>query len=104
MKTFIASVALLAGLAQGAQAQSTTEARVLGPSGVPVYTVQVLGQDGVTYNCRPETEQRDGQEIRYCRRVAGGGVVSGDPFPIGAGAVIAGVIALIAVSSASGTD
>ena len=120
MKHVLLAAGLCAGLAQPALAQATTEARVIGPSGVPVYTVQVLGANGVTYNCRPDTEERDGQVLRFCRRVEGTAVADGDPFAL-APAVLAGgvlavqmpenfgapshtVLAVLAVGSASGTD
>ncbi|WP_421907414.1 hypothetical protein [Mameliella sp.] len=104
MKQILLATGLCVGLLQPALAQTTTEARVIGPSGLPVYSVQVLGTNGITYNCRPDTEERDGQVLRYCRRVKDTMVADGDPFALAPMVLTGAVLAVFAVGSASGTD
>ncbi|MGP6086198.1 hypothetical protein [Antarctobacter jejuensis] len=102
MKKLSKIAILFAGLSQAASAQQTTQAEILGPSGDPVYSVQILGADGVTYDCRPETERTVNEILRYCRRVGAG--TTGDSTQMGAAAAAGLILAIFAISSASGTN
>lgn len=58
--------------ANNATAQSVTQqAGVVGASGQEVYTLQVTGADGVTYNCRPDIQNVNGTPTRFCQRTPG---------------------------------
>ncbi|MEO1777611.1 MAG: hypothetical protein AAFU63_02345 [Pseudomonadota bacterium] len=110
----VATTALAVMMAPVAQAQTvaTTQASVGGATGDATYSVRLIGADGVSYNCRPDTTTVNGAVARLCRRAtAGGGTAGGDAALTGgtvtAGAGIAAgivVVALVAGSDDSATS
>ena len=95
----IALGSLIAGSA--AQAQTTTQEAVIGASGDPVYTVQIVGANGVVYNCLPDLVVKDGLTVRQCRRVGTGGNLELGP---GAAAAAAGLVLVAVISADDSTD
>ncbi|MDA7424412.1 hypothetical protein [Thalassococcus lentus] len=105
MKTSLYATALAVSLSNAANAQAvTTQEEVGGSTGDAVYSVRVVGADGVEYNCRPELEQRDGVPTRLCRRH--GGSVTGNSMQgsLSTGGLIGGLLAVVALAATSGTD
>lgn len=103
--------AVTAGLvATAASAQQTTQQSVVGASGDAVYSVQVVGANGLTYNCLPTLDTVAGQLVRRCLQVnaAGvtptpnGGLLGGTLGTVPIAAVAA--VALIAVVAADGSS
>ena len=92
-------------LAAPVAAQETTQQSVIGASGDPIYSVQIAGANGATYNCRPDIQTVGGRLVRQCRRlngVANGQLLGGTlaaPGALAAGAVLV----LLAASSSSTT-
>lgn len=76
IRLFAATLLLVSG--QMALAQQTTQVGGVTPSGDPVFSEQVTGANGLTYNCRPEiTTSAGGVPARVCRQVSGTGTGTG---------------------------
>lgn len=109
MKTSIYATAIAMSLSAAAHAQGvTTEAQVGGATGDQTYSLRVIGANGITYNCRPDLVEQAGQQVRLCRRAGVAGTTIGSTVQNGGfgatGGVIAGVLGLLAIASASGTN
>ncbi|MGJ8616982.1 MAG: hypothetical protein ACSHWS_09075 [Sulfitobacter sp.] len=83
-----AAVAMTATAAFAAVDPVTTQAGIVGPSGVDSWPVIVRGVDGQEYVCKAETQVMDGVEVRQCR--GNGGLATA-----GNGAAIAGGVGAI---------
>ncbi len=88
-----------------ATAQVTTQQAVLGESSNATYSVRVEGQNGITYNCKPElTTTADGKPARVCiREKSDDGVMFGSGTGIGNAAPAAAAV-LVAVAIIAGGD
>ncbi|WP_417770666.1 hypothetical protein [Stappia sp.] len=103
MKHFAKIFALGSMIAGSAlHAQTTTQETVIGASGDPVYSVQIVGANGVVYNCLPDLVVKDGLTVRQCRRVGSGGSVTLDG--TGPAAIAAGLVLVAVISADDSTD
>ncbi|MDG1470077.1 MAG: hypothetical protein P8Q26_00735 [Ascidiaceihabitans sp.] len=106
MKTFVILAAIGIVSANALFAQDTQQSSVIGASGDTVYSVQVSGSDGVTYNCLPNLRVENGIRYRDCIRdgaaLAGNGTLLGGTLS-GSSAAGAIVVALV-VAAAFGDD
>ncbi len=98
MKKITIMAGAVALMATGAAAQTTTQQSVGGPTGDPVYSLRVIGENGVAYNCRAELEQRGGVAVRVCRRAGGTGQGGGNAATVPA---LIGGLALLAIGGGS---
>lgn len=102
VKSIAAGAAALAMTASAAMAQETTTQSVVGQSGNAIYSVEVIGANGVRYHCLPNTSVVDGTNVRRCIRANAGAGLGNTPMGAGA-AAIAGVLLLVAVAAANDT-
>ena len=114
MKHAFVLAASLAITATSVAAQTTgpiTEGASVGASGVAGYPVQVIGANGITYDCRPAVVNAAGVAQFVCRdpslsaanSVATNGL-TGALGAVGVNAAIAGLLVLTAVTAASGSN
>ena len=101
----IACAVLASGGVALAQPVETTQASVGGATGDATYSVRVIGQDGVAYNCRPDLTTVNGAQARLCRRAggAGSGGLEGGTLAPGTAAAI-GVVAIAVVAGSGGSS
>ncbi|WP_299141038.1 hypothetical protein [uncultured Tateyamaria sp.] len=104
MKRMLQAVAVMSVIGAPLAAQETTQQTVVGASGDPVYSVQVTGVNGETYNCRPDIQTVNGQLVRRCQRlnVVNGQLLGGSLATTGA--IAAAAIVLVALASDGGSS
>ena len=103
MKLFVTVTAATIALAGAAFAQTTTQVAVLGASDDAVYSLQIQGANGVTYNCKPELVQVDENIGRFCVNANGGGLFEAGA-GLGAWAAAGAALVLLAVASGSSSS
>ncbi|MWD26628.1 hypothetical protein E0K89_003975 [Aquicoccus sp. SCR17] len=98
----ILSAAVLGLAMTGTGAVAQVSGTVTGTSTDPVYTEVVTAETGTVYYCRPDLVQRGGATVRVCRQVnaTSNGQLQGN---IGAGALAAGAVAVIAIAASDDT-
>jgi hypothetical protein len=100
MKSILSLTAatVLCATAAFAQTATTGTQSVNGASGDAVYSLEVVGTNGVTYNCQPDIVTIDGVSARQCVRAgAGGGNLFEGGLTAGVAAGVVGVILVAAV-------
>ncbi|MEO0400862.1 MAG: hypothetical protein AAF214_00645 [Pseudomonadota bacterium] len=105
MRKTIQSAVVCAVTGLPVAAQDTTQQSVVGASGNPIYSVQVVGQNGVTYNCLPDLQRIESQLVRRCQRLnAAGGTSNGLLGGSLSTGLAAGAVAFVLVAVAAGSD
>ncbi|MEP1522765.1 hypothetical protein [Ascidiaceihabitans sp.] len=102
MRKFViaTSIALVAG--NLAFAQQTQQTGVVGPSGDDVYSLEVTGADGATYNCRPDVIDVDGVPSRPCVQTGNTPAFQGS-LAAGGGAALGALVFIALVSGSDGS-
>jgi len=105
MKRMLQTAAAVSLIGAPLAAQETTQQTVVGASGDPVYSVQVSGVNGETYNCRPDIQTVNGQLVRRCQRlnVVNGQLLGGSLTTTDAIAAAAFVFVALAADGGSST-
>ncbi|MEP1964033.1 hypothetical protein [Tateyamaria sp.] len=106
MKYLTQAAVAVSLLASPLAAQETSQAAVVGNSGDAVYSLQVTGANGATYNCLPNTQNVNGQVVRRCQRIgaSGGQILQGSLVAPAAGAIAAlAVLVLVGTGGSSST-
>ncbi|QFT59891.1 hypothetical protein FIU94_13745 [Sulfitobacter sp. THAF37] len=102
-KIFALTAAVAMTVAAGASAQTTTQAAVLGNSGVEGYPTNVQGTNGQIYACTAPTTI-DGVLARRCIQPSGGSLFDAGA-GLGTGAAVAGAaLALIVLAANDGSS
>jgi len=93
-----AAFAVLVSATMVAAQGVTTQSSVVGPSGDAVYSEQIVGANGVVYNCRPDPVSRQGVMVRLCQNASAGAAANGTLGGLGgAGAAAAAGLVLVAL-------
>ena len=101
MKLVLTIAAALVFGAVAANAQSTTQAAILGDSGNIDSPVRIQGGNGEIYHCKADIGTLNGLRVRRCIQVGEGTTLFAAGSGIGAGAAVAGGVLLVAVLAAS---
>ena len=106
--TISAAAVAFAALTSMASAQETPESAVVGQSGNPAYPLEVLGANGITYDCREDTVVANGRIERRCIRRGGAATTGGGLTGLEGPGILAGIAAIVLLTggldSSSGTD
>lgn len=110
MRKFYMTSCVAIGLALFAgqsAAQQLTQQTIAGPSDNADFSLQVRGSDNLLYFCRPDITVVNGRQTRFCRPATAfgpnGGLVTGGLSAATTGGVVAGLMALVAISASSDT-